>query len=62
MNIAGDLKDLLVIKGKSRIDTFSDQYNRQFMVRLCMVCVIIMGFSWYTDSIACIVPGKHCFS
>lgn len=57
--VATDLKDLLVIKGKSRIDTFSDQYNRLFMVRLMMICTIIMGFSWYTDSISCIVPETH---
>ena len=56
--IASDLKGLLKIPKKSRLDTITDQYHRIFMVRIIMVCVIVMGVSWYTDSVNCIVPSK----
>ena len=56
--VATDLKDLLTLNVKSRHDNFTDQYNRIFMIKLIMVCTIVMGISWYSDSINCIVPGK----
>lgn len=56
--IAGDLKSLLTIKAKPRYDTLANQYNRIFMVKLLMVATIVMGFSWYTDSITCIIPAS----
>ena len=57
---ATDLKDMLSIEIKSRPDSYSDQYNRLFMLKLLLVCSLIMGISWFTDSINCIVPGV-CF-
>jgi hypothetical protein len=60
--IATDLKGMLSINIKSRHDSHSDQYSRIFMVKLLLVCTIIMGISWYTDSINCIVPGAHGIS
>lgn len=54
---ATDLKDMLSIEIKSRPDSYSDQYNRLFMLKLLLVCSLIMGISWFTDSINCIVPG-----
>lgn len=56
--VATDLKGLLTLNIKSRHDGYLDQYNRIFMVKLLMVATIVMGLSWYGDSIHCIIPGK----
>lgn len=57
--VATDLKGLLTLNIKSRHDGYLDQYNRIFMVKLLMVATIVMGLSWYGDSINCIIPGDH---
>jgi len=57
--VATDLKGMLSISIKSRHDSHSDQYNRIFMVKLMLVCCVVMGISWYSDSISCIIPGAH---
>jgi len=55
--IAGEnLKDLVSIKLKTRYDNFADQFHRILVVKLFLVCSFVMGFSWFTDSISCIVP------
>ena len=56
--VGGDLKELLTIKIKSRYDNFTDQYHRIMMVKILLVCSLIMGLSWFKDSINCIVPGR----
>jgi len=56
--VATDIKGMLSITIKSRYDSHTDQYNRIFMVKILMVSSLIMGFSWYSDSIDCIIPGK----
>ena len=60
--VATDLKGLLTLNIKSRHDGYLDQYNRIFMVKLLMVATIVMGLSWYGDSIHCIIPGKVRFT
>jgi len=55
--IATDIKGMLSISIKSRHDSHSDQYNRIFMVKILMISTLIMGISWYRDSITCIIPG-----
>ena len=60
--VATDLKGLLTLNIKSRHDGYLDQYNRIFMVKLLMVATIVMGLSWYGDSINCIIPGKVRFT
>jgi len=57
--VATDIKGMLSISIKSRHDSHSDQYNRIFMVKLMLVCTLVMGISWYSDSISCIIPGSH---
>lgn len=57
--VATDIKGMLSISIKSRHDSHTDQYNRIFMVKLCLVCSLIMGISWFQDSINCIVPDSH---
>ena len=54
--IASDIKGLLSISIKSRHDSVFDQYNRIFIVKMLLVCSMIMGISWFQDSIDCIVP------
>ncbi|XP_047145463.1 innexin inx3 isoform X1 [Hydra vulgaris] len=55
--IATDIKSMLSITIKSRHDSYTDQYNRIFMVKILLVSCLIMGISWFQDSITCIVPG-----
>ena len=55
--IATDMKGLFKVKIKERSDCYSDQFNRIFMVKIMLACCIIMGISWYKDSIKCVVPG-----
>jgi len=57
--VATDIKGMLSISIKSRHDAHSDQYSRIFMVKLLLVCTLVMGISWYSDSISCIIPGAH---
>jgi len=57
--VATDIKGMLSISIKSRHDSHSDQYNRIFMVKLLLVCTLVMGISWYSDSISCIIPDAH---
>ena len=56
--VATDIKGLLSVTIKSRHDSHSDQYNRIFMVKLMLVSSLVMGISWFQDSITCIVPGE----
>lgn len=57
--VATDLKGMLSISIKSRHDSHSDQYSRIFMIKLLLVCTVVMGISWYSDSITCIIPDAH---
>jgi len=60
--VATDIKGMLSITIKSRHDSHMDQYNRIFMVKLFMVTSLIMGISWFQDSISCIIPDAHGIS
>lgn len=60
--VATDIKGMLSITIKSRHDSHTDQYNRIFMVKLMLVSSLVMGISWYQDSINCIVPDSHGLS
>ena len=55
--VATDIKSMLSISIKSRHDSYTDQYNRIFMVKMLLVSSLIMGISWFQDSIHCMVPG-----
>ena len=59
--VATDIKGMLSIAIKSRHDSHADQFNRIFMVKILLVSSLIMGISWFQDSINCIVPGKWIF-
>ena len=59
--VATDIKSMLSISIKSRHDSYTDQYNRIFMVKLLLVSSLIMGISWFQDSINCMVPGIFYF-
>lgn len=55
--ITGNIKGLLQIKFKARHDTFTDQFNRIFMVKMAMVSSMLLGLNWFKDTITCIIPG-----
>jgi len=56
--ITGDLKGILSIKIKSRHDSYSDQFNRIFIVKILLICSLVMGINWFKDGVNCIVPGS----
>lgn len=55
--ITGSIKSLLTIKAKTRHDTYTDQFNRIFMVKMSMVASLMLGLNWLKDTITCIIPG-----
>jgi hypothetical protein len=55
--ITGSIKGLLQIKFKARHDSFTDQFNRIFMVKMAMVSSMLLGLNWFKDTITCIIPG-----
>jgi len=57
--ITGSIKGLLQFKLKSRHDSFTDQFNRIFMVKMAMVSTMLLGLNWFKDTITCIVPGMN---
>ncbi|XP_057310175.1 innexin inx3-like [Hydractinia symbiolongicarpus] len=57
--VATDIKDLFKIKIKPRHDSYSDQYNRIFMVKILLACTIVLGISWYSDKFNCVVPDEQ---
>ena len=56
MAIAGEVKNVLSLKLKSRPDSHSDQFSRIFLVKLMMVGSLVIGLNWYNDKVLCIVP------
>ena len=52
-----DFKDIFKIKIKPRHDSLTDQYQRIFMVKLLLISSLVMGISWFKDSVNCLVPG-----
>ena len=57
--IAGSIKQILSIKIKTRHDTFTDQYNRIFMVRMCVVSSIVCGVNYFSDKVRCIINEEN---
>ena len=55
--ITGNIKSLLQIKFKSRHDSYSDQYNRIFMVKMVMISSMLLGLNWFKDTIRCALPN-----
>ena len=51
------IKSLLTITPKSRVDDFTDQFHRIFMVKMSMVASLLLGLNWVKDTITCIIPG-----
>lgn len=50
------IRDLLKIKFKSRIDSFTDQYNRIFMAKMTVTCSMVLGLNWFKDTLTCTIP------
>ena len=51
-----DLKGILSIKIKPRLDSYSDQFSRVFLVKVMLIGSFITGLYWYSDKIECIIP------
>ncbi|XP_066925423.1 uncharacterized protein [Clytia hemisphaerica] len=57
MAITDSIKQILSVKIKPRHDSYSDQFSRIFMVKIMMISALLVGLSWYTDKINCIIPS-----
>jgi len=55
MAITDSIKQILSVKIKPRHDSYSDQFSRIFMVKVMMIGALLVGLSWYTDNINCII-------
>lgn len=56
--IANNIKGILAIKIKTRHDSYTDQYCRIFMVKMCIVSSLVMGVDWFHDKVSCMVPAR----
>ena len=56
--VAEGIKNVISIKIKVRQDGYTDQYNRIFMTKMCILASIIVGVNYYKDKVKCIVPSK----
>lgn len=56
--IIGNVRDIINVKLKARHDSYTDQYNRIFMVKMMFIGTILLGLNWYHDKIKCIVPSN----
>ena len=56
--IIGSVRDIINVTLKTRHDSYTDQYNRIFMVKMMFVGTILLGLNWYHDKIKCIVPSN----
>jgi len=54
-----DIKKMLTVKLKPRVDPYCDQYSRIIMVKVLMLAATFTGISWLKDKVTCIVPKNH---
>jgi len=54
-----DLKKMLTVKLKPRVDPYCDQYSRIIMVKVLMLTATFTAISWAKDKVTCIVPKNH---
>ena len=50
---------LVAIKIKKRHDTFTDQFNRIFMVKMTILFSAFIGFNYFQDEVSCIVANAN---
>ena len=54
-----DLKGILSITIKARHDSYTGQFTRIFMPKICIICSLVMGFEWFHDKVGCILPREN---
>jgi len=57
--LAASIQELVSIKIKPRHDGITDQYNRIFMVKICLICAAIIGVNYFSDGVSCIVANGN---
>lgn len=57
--ITSSITHLISIKIKPRHDSITDQYNRIFMVKLCLIASAIIGVNYFNDKVTCIVANSN---
>ena len=56
--LTGNIKSLLQVQIKPRHDSYTDQFHRILMVKVCMAASMLLGLTWFKDTINCIVPSN----
>ena len=46
-----DIKKMLTVKLKPRVDPYCDQYSRIIMVKVLMLAATFTGISWLKDKV-----------
>ena len=57
--VASSVKEIVSIKIKPRHDSISDQYNRIFMTKMCIICSAIIGVNYFNDNVSCIIANAN---
>ena len=55
--IAGNLKNLISFKIKTRHDGYTDQVSRIIITKVFIVASLVMGVDWLHDTVSCIPPN-----
>ena len=61
-SLVESVREILSVPDKTRYDSFSDRYNRIFMVKILIIGTLFLGFNWYADRIHCIVSSSDHLS
>ena len=57
--LAESISTIVAVKIKERHDSFTDQYNRLFMVKMCVLSSALIGFNYFHDSVSCIIANNY---
>ncbi|XP_065643173.1 innexin inx3 [Hydra vulgaris] len=60
--VANSIKEIISIKIKSRNDSVTDQYQRIFMTKICIVFAALIGVNYFNDKVSCIVANTNGMS
>ena len=51
-----EIKSKIQFKPESRMDSFTDQFNRIFMANMVIIFSMLLSLVWLTDALTCAIP------
>lgn len=51
-----ETKGNMQFKPESRMDSFTDQFNRIFMLNMVISFSVVLSLVWFTDTLTCTIP------